>query len=657
MITKVRLKALCCAIVAIALVMGFLSEAGAQDRRSRYGSRQYNDPGSTVPVDTIISLRMNNDLNSKTSRVGDRFTATVAVPVHVNGKTVIPAGSIVEGRVTQVTPAKRMSRSGSIAIDFDALVFPNGSRIDIVGNLTSDDPYAQQEIDDEGKVSGNKDDRKAVFIGGGGILGAIIGGMAGGGKGAAIGGIAGAGAGVAGILLSKGEEAEVPPGTRFGIQLKQPLLIRDVQVAESDPGTYYPDDGRNADPAPAANSSRPEYRRTPDLYPADRQPDRDDRRRDRSEPEPSRNDPRIVRDERPPTVSNESSPSDANDSADVSEAESEPLPLSSAEMIRRAQVALRDEGYYEGQIDGQMSPRVSDALRTYQSENNLPETGDLDPATAKNLGVSTVARADNRKAGRAPASGIILANVLSATARRTPDGGIDVLINTQANTGGWRWYGEQVVNGDTLEVYARAVRPAGMTTQVLTKGRIEMSVKNGVEYVRRVVIHSEGGDLNIPLSNASNSDQESETDSYPSQPARRSSSAPSLPPAGMDLQRQAEELLSECQRLLGVRLTGTKIELEGRDKLQEPEVELLFAIDSFANATQLYSRLRGSLQTQESLRKATLSLARQARSTDAVFTTTTSRVADALAIRWDAIRQDVLKLMQTYNISSSELDQ
>ena len=37
---------------------------------------------------------------------------------------MIPAGAIVEGRVTQVTPAKRMSKSGTIAIDFDELGFP-----------------------------------------------------------------------------------------------------------------------------------------------------------------------------------------------------------------------------------------------------------------------------------------------------------------------------------------------------------------------------------------------------------------------------------------------------------------------------------------------------------------------------------------------------
>src|SRR5207247_11223560 len=91
-------------------------------------------------------------------------------------------------------------------------------------------------------------------------------------------------------------------------------------------------------------------------------------------------------------------------------------------------------------------------------------------------------------------SGAVMATVLSATADRTGEGAIHVFINTQANTGGWRWFGEQVVNGDTLEVYAKAVKPTGMVTQVLTRGRIELTVRDGVQYVRRVVIHSANGD-------------------------------------------------------------------------------------------------------------------------------------------------------------------
>ena len=128
-----------------------------------------------------------------------------------------------------------MNRSGTIGIDFDTLVFPNGAAVNLVGSLTSSDPETRRRIDDESRVSGRSNERASVFIGGGGAIGAVLGAISGGGKGAVLGGIAGAGAGVAVILLSKGEEAEVPSGTPFGVQIKQALVIREGSISEPAP--------------------------------------------------------------------------------------------------------------------------------------------------------------------------------------------------------------------------------------------------------------------------------------------------------------------------------------------------------------------------------------------------------------------------------------
>jgi type IV secretion system protein VirB10 len=258
---------------------------------------------------------MDSYLSSRTSRAGDKFTSTVTIPVYVGGKMVIPAGAIVEGRVTQVTPARRQSRSGTIAIEFDSLVFPNGSRVQIRGSLTSADPQERQRIDEESRVSGQVGNRSIVFIGGGGAVGAVIGAAAGGGKGAIIGGAVGAGIGLAGVLLSKGAEAEVRPGTPFGIELSEPLTIAESFIYEESTSR--------------AHTIEP------------------------------------------------------------------PLPLSSPEMIRRAQQALKEQGYYEGQIDGILGPRTSNALKTYQREHGLAETGKLDPETARSLGLIG-GRSENR---------------------------------------------------------------------------------------------------------------------------------------------------------------------------------------------------------------------------------------------------------------------
>lgn len=611
-------------ILSIALAIGvthFLgSIAQGQDTRPRYSSPQYAEQTWTLPADTIISVQMNSTLSSRTARVGDKFIATVNVPVYVNGQTVIPAGSVIEGRVTQVTPAKRMNRSGTIGIDFDDLVFPSGARVGLVGGLTSADPETRRQIDDESRVSGRSNKQPAVFIGGGGAIGAVLGGIAGGGKGAVLGGAAGAGAGVAAVLLSKGEEAQVPAGTAFGVQLKQSMIVRESFISETASG------GSPVDQPP------------PD-QPVDQPRDR-----------PDRTDP-DVRPDVPYRPTTERREPETRSDADMPPGGAD-LPLSSPEMVRRAQLALKDQGYYEGEADGVMNARTSSALRAYQREHKFSETGDLDPQTAKSLGIVGAASVPERRmpdrprervSNNAEPSDSVMATVLSATANRMGDGSINVLINTQANSGGWRWSYDKIVNGDTLEVTAKAIRPPGMTTQVLTRGRIEVTVRDGVEYVNRVVIHSAGRDQTIPLGAVRDS---GDADSAP-RPSNSSASA---------LQRRAEDLLAEYQRAYGVRMTGSGFEIDNASQYREPEVELLFAIDSFANATQLYARLAASLRDRQSMHGATMALARQARRTDRVITTTTSRGADGLATKWDSIRQDVLRLMQSYNITSSEIE-
>jgi len=646
------------AMLVATVIVAASDLTSAQDSRPRNNSAQYAEPSWTLSPDTIISVQMNGSLSSRTAHVGDKFTATVTVPVYVNGRTVIPAGSIIEGRVTQVTPAKRMNRSGTIGIDFDDLLFPNGTRIGLVGSLTSDDPETRRRIDDESRVSAESKKRPAVFIGGGGAIGAVLGGIAGGGQGAAVGGAVGAGVGIASVLMSKGEEAQVPSGTPFGVQIKQSLVVRESYISDGASAA-----GGSTDQPADRQQDQPERRETVGTQPEN--PDRPVTNRR----EPERRETVGTQPENPDRpVTNRPEPESRGDADTSSASASGPdLPLSSPEMVRRAQSALKEQGYYEGAADGVMSPRTSSALRAYQKEHNLQETGDLDPQTAARLGIvgSRVERTTDRpretktagvatdtvttdRPREAKTAGVatdtVMANVLSASANRTQDGAIAVLITTQANTGGWRWFGEQVVNGDTLEVYARAVRPTGMVTQALTRGRIELTVRDGVDYVRRVVVHSAGSDQVIAL--GGRIDGAAEASAPPGNP--RSSPG--------SLQRKAEELLAEYQRVYGVRMTGTGVEVDNASQYREAEIELLFAIDSFANATQLYARLASSLRDRQSLRGATLSMARQARRTDRVISTTTSRGADSLAARWDSLRQDVLRLMQANNISSSEVE-
>jgi len=180
----------------------------------------------TVPRGERFRVRMEETINSKTARAGDKFTTRVTEPVYsTTGVVVIPTGSVVTGRVDSVKAAKKGGDPGQISVSFIEVRLPNGTRRAINGSLTDLDTK-KAKSDNEGTASG--DDRKndkIIFIGGGAAGGAVLGGIIGGGKGAVIGGLLGAGAGLLGERFTKGEDAEVKTGTEFGVYLNQSVSL------------------------------------------------------------------------------------------------------------------------------------------------------------------------------------------------------------------------------------------------------------------------------------------------------------------------------------------------------------------------------------------------------------------------------------------------
>jgi hypothetical protein len=187
-------------------------------------------PVYTVAVGSKMRVRLNDALNSKTAKAGDTFTVTVVDPVYAEGgAVVIPAGSTMTGKVTAAEPAKRGNKPGTIDVSFVSVKLPTNATQAINGSLTDLDAN-KTESDNEGTVSGDKiDKRRIIFIGGGAAGGAILGAIIGGGKATGIGAIAGAGAGVAADLLLKGPEAEVKPGTEFGVILNQAVSMQEYK--------------------------------------------------------------------------------------------------------------------------------------------------------------------------------------------------------------------------------------------------------------------------------------------------------------------------------------------------------------------------------------------------------------------------------------------
>ncbi len=216
-----------CAVLLFVLAAGSIETFSQTKPRISTTSRRSAGQGAyTVAAGTKVRVRIENEINSKVSRVGDRFDTKVTEPVYGNtGVIVIPTGSTIVGRVDAVTAAKKGGDPGTISVNFVQVRLPDGRSQAINGSLTSLDTKSAKS-DNEGTASG--DDRKndkIIFIGGGAAGGAILGGIIGGGKGAGIGAIAGAIGGLLGERMTKGEDARVKSGTEFGVYINRAFSL------------------------------------------------------------------------------------------------------------------------------------------------------------------------------------------------------------------------------------------------------------------------------------------------------------------------------------------------------------------------------------------------------------------------------------------------
>ena len=82
----------------------------------------------SVPAGTALMVRLDTTLATFSNKAGDPFRAIITQPVVVNGQTLIPAGSTVEGRVTKVTEPRRISGRPTIGILPEAVILPTGER-------------------------------------------------------------------------------------------------------------------------------------------------------------------------------------------------------------------------------------------------------------------------------------------------------------------------------------------------------------------------------------------------------------------------------------------------------------------------------------------------------------------------------------------------
>jgi hypothetical protein len=171
-----------------------------------------------IPAGTAIDVSLAQPLSSKTAKPGDPFTATLAEPIVVHGKTAVPRGAAVTGKVVDAQAKGKIKGEARLQLAVTSIA---------VHGKTYPAQASMAGVSEKGKGK-----RTAATTGGGAAGGALIGGLAGGGKGAGIGALLGAGVGFAGGAFTGNKQIELPAESQLSFKLTAPLKLTPGAQAE-----------------------------------------------------------------------------------------------------------------------------------------------------------------------------------------------------------------------------------------------------------------------------------------------------------------------------------------------------------------------------------------------------------------------------------------
>jgi peptidoglycan hydrolase-like protein with peptidoglycan-binding domain len=570
----------------------------------------------SVPVGTVVPLRMDTALSSNSSRVGDRFTATVSRSVLLDNRVVLPEGAKVEGHVTEISPGERGRAPGAIAVAFDRIALPNGKAIPIDATLTplSDEGRWRIEQDVRYQEGGGRTRRAVVFLGAGGGASATIGVAGGGAETTTVGAILG-------TLLGNGERAEVQPGAEFGMMVERSFTVdTDTTIIAGDRVLDDRDYGAQSQSGLSSYDSIRSAQialRTRNYYNGPTNGVMNQATRDAIN---------SFQHDRNIAITGE---------LDIATARALGIPVevagppaqtvfNSAEAIRFAQISLRDRGYYTGPINGVMNQTTRNAIRQLQRDRNLSMNGDLDLSTARELGIAND-------------SGIESAaiEILNPRAERIGAGSIRISADVHTQGSGWQVFVNRFVTGNTLHVYVRGVPPRHSTGTVIDHHPFAETY-NDLPNVARVIIHGPQRDFTADL---------------------LGDRGGTVGATGIGNPRQiavlASRLLQDFQRELNMRNNRGQVIFDTRRDFRPSEVELLFQITSLQAAAELYNQLTASITDPDAVKGAAGGLMRQARLLERIMRRDPQlTLSTTLRADWQQLQTEFARI----NVTDANLD-
>jgi len=211
----------------------------------------------TLPYGTALAVRLTETLSSDLNQPGDTFLASLASPIVIGDRVIVPEGASVKGKIVDARNAKRFRGKSALVVEVTRLTY-NGRNYELRSSQYS-------------KQGASRNAYAAAAITGGAGVGAIIGTVLGRGKGAAIGAALGAVAGTGVQAVTKPASVELSAESVLSLQLETPLKVIRSSTLErvQSVGPDFSQDSLSSDdrpvlknrdgsPLPETNTSTPE---------------------------------------------------------------------------------------------------------------------------------------------------------------------------------------------------------------------------------------------------------------------------------------------------------------------------------------------------------------------------------------------------------------
>src|SRR5258708_16634923 len=176
-------------LIAWVLLCGFVSaqeapQAGSSPSLTPAASRPSANE-ITIPAGTKIPIRLKNTISTKGNHEGDPNYAQSTFPVVVNDRIVVPAGTYVQGKISQIKPAGRLKGRAEVLVHFTTLIYPSGYTVILPGAIEDAPGVDKSRVkDNEGTIQAHSQTAKnAGTIAGPAAQGAVIGAVTRGGGG------------------------------------------------------------------------------------------------------------------------------------------------------------------------------------------------------------------------------------------------------------------------------------------------------------------------------------------------------------------------------------------------------------------------------------------------------------------------------------------